>query len=81
LADSPLKFADTGTALVPLPTDCDAVELPYAIVSPHSKYAVVDAPFGFADPLSAPPLEVILFAAVVVTVGFDPLVVKETSDP
>ena len=43
----------TETALVPEPIDCDAVlaEVDNVLLVPHSKYAVVDKPFGLTLPL------------------------------
>jgi hypothetical protein len=51
------------------------------VVRPNSKWAVVDDPFGLTVPLRVAPVEVTLDAAVVVTVGGSPGVVKVTSSP
>jgi hypothetical protein len=54
---------------------------PYEVVAPHWKYAVADEPFGSTVPFIVAPLAVMFVAAVVVTMGSEALVVKETSDP
>jgi hypothetical protein len=81
LALSPETFDITGIALLPLPIDCEAVVLPYADVVPHWKYTVAAEPLGVTDPFNVALLEVMLLAAVVVTVGTAMLAPKETSDP
>jgi hypothetical protein len=74
----PVRFALTGEALVPEPTDCPLVELKLESVLdvPHSNHAVVRAPLGLTVPLSVAELEVTEPAAAVATVGGFALVVK-----
>jgi hypothetical protein len=81
LALSPETFDVTGTGLVPLAIDCEAVVLPYADVAPHWKYTVAAEPLGVTDPFNAALLEVMLLAAVVVTVESGVLVVNVISLP
>jgi hypothetical protein len=73
----PVRFALTGEALVPDPTDCAvvAVNVESVLDVPHSNHAVVDAPFGFTLPFIVAELVVTELAAVVVTDGeFAPVV-------
>ena len=74
----PVRFALTGDALDPEPTDCPLVEVKVDSVFdvPHSNHAVVNAPFGFTLPLSVAELDVTELAALVATVGRFALVVK-----
>ena len=58
-----------ATAAVPLPMPWDAVVLPYDVVVPHWKYAVVEAPLGFTVPFNVAPVVVMAVALAVVTVG------------
>jgi hypothetical protein len=73
----PVRFALTGEALVPDPTDCAVVEVKVESVLdvPHSNQAVVETPFGFTLPFIVAELVVTELAAVVVTDGaFAPVV-------
>src|ERR1051325_10141944 len=73
----PVRFALTGDALVPDPTDCAVVEVKVESVLdvPHSNQAVVETPFGFNVPLIVAELVVTELPAVVVTEGeFAPVV-------
>jgi hypothetical protein len=75
--ERPVRPEFTAAALVPDPTDCEAVDVNVASVLdvPHSNQAVVAAPFGFTLPLSVAELVVTEPAADVVTVGrFAPVV-------
>ena len=56
---------------VPDPADWAVVELNVesVLLVPHSNQAVVAEPFGFTDPLSVAPLDVMELAAVVCAVG------------
>ena len=67
----PVRFALTGEALVPDPTDCAVVEVNMESVLdvPHSNHAVVETPFGLTVPFIVAELVVTELAAVVVTVG------------
>ena len=73
-----------AAAAVPLPMFCDNVVLPYEIVVPYSKYAVVAAPLGSAVPVNVTLVAVIFDALPVVTVGGvteHALVVNVRSEP
>lgn len=65
------RLAVTETELAPEPIDCDAVvvEVDNVLLVPHSKYAVVDEPFGFTTPFSVAEVEPTFVAELVVTVG------------
>jgi hypothetical protein len=74
LALKPVRLAVTVTALVPDPIDCEvvAVDVTNVLLVPHSKYAVVDEPLGFAVPLSVADVAVTLVAVLDETVGTTP---------
>jgi hypothetical protein len=82
-AVNPVRFAVTDAALVPEPIDCDvvAVDVANVLLVPHSKYAVVEDPFGFTLPFNVAELDVREVAALVVTVAVLALVVKLTIEP
>jgi hypothetical protein len=73
----PVRFALTGVAVVPEPTDCCEVEvkLESVLEVPHSNHAIVGDPFGFTDPFVTAELVVTELAPIVVTDGgFAPVV-------
>jgi hypothetical protein len=69
LADSPVRFAGTLTLAASPPIGNAGVTFPYNFESPHSKYTVVGARFGFAVPFNIAELSVNWEAAPVSTVG------------
>jgi hypothetical protein len=68
---NPVRFALTGEALVPEPTDCAvvAVKVESVFDVPHSNQPVVETPFGLTVPFIVAELVVTELAEVVVTVG------------
>ena len=79
----PTIVSATTTSLVPEPMDRDGVEVDdeSVLLVPHSKYAVVGAPFGFTVPLSAAEFAVTEVAVAVVAAGKGGAVVKLKIDP
>jgi hypothetical protein len=71
----------SDTAEVPEPRLSEVVVLPYDAVVPYSKMDVVLAPFGFTVPFNVAPVEAMLLAAPVVTVGGHEVVANVPSDP
>src|SRR5438105_1277716 len=57
------------TAATPDPSDCTGVVLPYPVVNPYSKLALVAEPFGLAVPFSVALFIPIPVAVPVTTVG------------
>jgi hypothetical protein len=64
--------ADTFTAPVPFPADCEFAEEPRELKVPHSNHTVVFEPFGFTDALSVAVLCPMPVALSVCTEGAEP---------
>ena len=76
MAPPPIPTAD-----VPDPSAWLAVAVPYAVVKPYSKLALVAALFGFAVPFSVAAVAETALAAPVTTVGRHAAVLNVASDP